>query len=103
MSPAESAFNNACNNLEGSVKSQMFGVPCFKIGTKAYVCFSADTMIFKLSGDALNEALSLDGAKQFDPSGKNRPMKEWIQLPYAYHTLWPKFAKLAIDYVSQLK
>lgn len=103
MSPVEIAFYDACSNLEGSVKSQMFGVPCFKIGTKAFACLSSGHMIFKLSGEGLKEALSLDGAKQFDPSGKNRPMKEWIQLPYAYHTLWPKFAKLAIDYVGQLK
>lgn len=103
MSPAETAFIEACIHLEGAVKSQMFGVPCFKIGSKAFVCFKVDTIIFKLSGDALKEALSLDGAKQFDPSGKNRPMKEWIELPYSYHSLWPKFAKLAIDYVGQLK
>ena len=103
MSPAENAFINACGNLEGAVKSQMFGVPCYKIGTKAFASFSKDNMVFKLSGEGLTEALSLDGARQFDPSGKNRPMKEWIQLPYSYHALWPKFAKLALGYVSQLK
>jgi hypothetical protein len=46
------------------------------------------------------EALSLDGSNLFDPSGKKRPMKEWVQVPFDYKDKWEKFAKIAMDYVK---
>lgn len=38
-------------------------------------------MVFKLTGGIHQEALSLDGSQLFDPSGKKRRMKEWVQVP----------------------
>jgi hypothetical protein len=55
---------------------------------------------FKLTGDMHEEALSLDGSNLFDPSGKKRPMKEWVQVPFDYKDKWEKFAKIAMDYVK---
>ena len=52
-------------------------------------------MVFKLLGEMHSEALSLDGSQLFDPSGKNRPMKQWVQVPFDYNDLWLKFAKAA--------
>lgn len=57
-------------------------------------------MVFKLTGDAFNEAFSLDGAQLFDPSGKKRPMKEWVQVPFDYSDNWEKFAREAMKYVG---
>ena len=57
-------------------------------------------MVFKLTGKAHKDALSLDGAQLFDPSGKKRPMKEWVQLPFDYSKDWKKFSKAAFDYVK---
>jgi hypothetical protein len=81
-------------------QSQMFGKPCFKINGKAFISFFQDEMVFKLTGDTHKEALSLDGSQLFDPSGKKRPMKEWVQVPYDHHDQWPKFAKAAMKYVE---
>ena len=60
-------------------------------------------MVFKLklASDAHSNALSLDGAQLFDPSGKGRPMKEWVQLPYEYADRWGEFAKAAVEYVGE--
>jgi hypothetical protein len=78
----------------------MFGMPCFKINGKAFICFFQNEMVFKLTDNIHSEALSLDGSQQFDPSGKKRPMKEWVQVPYVYKDKWKKYTKEAMKYVE---
>ena len=89
------------NSCADAIESQMFGKPCFKFNGKAFVCFFENCMVFKLNGDTHSEALHLDKAKLFDPSGKGRPMKEWVQIPFDYHQRWFEFAKAAKDYVGK--
>lgn len=86
---------------KGAEQSQLFGKPCFKINGKAFISFFQDQMVFKLTGDTHSEALSLDGSQLFDPSGKKRPMKEWVQVPYDYHKKWSAFALQALKYVEE--
>jgi hypothetical protein len=81
-------------------QSQMFGKPCFKINGKAFICFFQNEMVFKINGEVHTKALSLEGAKLFDPSGKNRPMKEWVQLPFMHKDKWMFFAGKAYGYVQ---
>lgn len=100
MTEAERLFNDIGENLDDCVKSQLFGKPCFKINKKAFVCFFKDCMVFKLSNGVHQEALSLDGAELFDPSGKGRPMKEWVQVPFDYHLRWKEFAIESLAYVK---
>lgn len=89
------------NQIEGAEQSQMFGKPCFKINGKAFICFFQNEMVFKLNGDCHKEALSLEGAQLFDPSGKKRPMKEWVQVPFQYRNQWEIFAKEAFEHVQK--
>jgi len=35
-----------------------------------------------------------------NPSGKKRPMKEWVQVPFEFKTEWMKFAQSALTYVQ---
>lgn len=78
----------------------MFGKKCFKVNGKAFVCFFQDCMVFKLTNGEHEAALSLAGAKLFDPSGKGRAMKEWVQVPAAFHKDWAKYARAAKRYVT---
>ena len=78
----------------------MFGKPCFKINGKSFIAFFQNCMVFKLSGEAHAEALNLQGAQLFDPSGKKRPMKEWVQVPYAQKSKWTSYAQAAYEYVK---
>jgi hypothetical protein len=96
---AEETYLSIGQNIEGSVQGQLFGKPCFKAGGKAFICFFQNAMIFKLGGDSHSEALSLDGTHLFDPSGKGRPMKEWVQVPFGYHDKWEKYAHEVWNYV----
>jgi len=100
MTTEEALYLSIGQGLEGAIQSQMFGKPCFKIGGKAFICFFQNEMVFKLTGDAHTEALSLEGSQLFDPSGKKRAMKEWVQVPLAHENKWPLFTKEAKKYVS---
>lgn len=101
MEKEQSAYRDIGKGFADSEESQMFGKPCFKIHGKAFICFFADCMVFKLSGSPHKAALQLEAAMLFDPSGKGRPMKEWVQLPFRHEALWSGFAQAAYDYALQ--
>ena len=78
--------------------SQMMGMPCIKAGGKMVIGYeSSGEMVFKLPDPAEHEkALGLNGAKVFDPSGRGKPFKEWVQVPVAHASHWPDLAETAI-------
>ena len=102
MTEEEEFFHEVASTIPAAEKGQLFGKPCYKIGRKAFCCFFNNAMVFKLSGDIYHEALSYDDAVLFDPSKKQRPMKEWVQVPYHYKDQWARFAKEAAAYVDGL-
>jgi len=79
---------------------QMMGMPAIKRGGKMIGGYSNDeaAMVFKLPDEAAREqALALEGAHLFDPSGGRRaPMKEWVVVPAAHATKWPDLADQAL-------
>jgi hypothetical protein len=93
-------YTAAGHQIEDATESQMFGKPCFKVNGKAFISFFEECMVFKLNGAAHSEALALKGAVQFDPSGKGRAMKEWVQVPAAQKDHWPELARAAHAYVK---
>lgn len=96
----EELFIEIGNKLKSAEKSQMFGKPCFKVNGKAFICFFQDEMVFKLPDEVRAAAIKLKGAQLFDPSGKGRAMKEWVQVPYVHAGKWAEFAKVAMGYVK---
>jgi len=100
MSAEEQLYISIGLGLKDALQSQMFGKPCFKINGKAFISFFQNEIVFKLSGDAHKEALNLEGSKLFDPSGKNRPMKEWVQVPAVHKDKWIVFAEASLQYVN---
>ena len=101
MTKAEQLYTEIGQALKDAEQSQMFGKPCFKISGKAFIAFFKDSMVFKLNGLEHKEALSLDGSELFDPSGKGRAMKEWVQVPFHHKSEWKKLTKAALDYVKR--
>lgn len=83
------------------VAGQMFGKPCIKVSGKAFVSQHKDTVIFKLTGDHHKNALAIKGAALWDPSGKGRPMREWVALPAEAKSKFVALAQAAYDYVRQ--
>lgn len=100
MTKEEEKYHAAAETVEGSVKSQMFGKPCYKINGKAFCAFFEDAMVFKLTQPVFLQAIQLEDSKLFDPSGKGRAMKEWVQVTFHHQSKWELFASAAKDYVS---
>lgn len=101
MTREETLFVAIEQKLKGAEQGQMFGKPCFKVNGKAFMCFFENEIVFKLTGDSHKDAIGLKGAQLFDPSGKGRAMKEWVQVPAGHLTKWEQFAKEALKYVSE--
>lgn len=100
MTNEEARFEELGNDFTDSVAGKLFGKPCFKIAGKAFMCFFQDCAVFKLPSAERAEALTKAGASLFDPSGKGRPMKEWVQVPFAHKADWERFAATAFEYVK---
>ena len=103
MSPSETLYHQIAAALPDAVESKMFGAKCLKAPNgKALAMYWKDYMVFKLTGDAADEALSLDGAQLFTPM-EGRPMNGWIQVPFDYADRWPEFAIHSVEFVKTLR
>ena len=81
---------------------KMFGMPCLKNSNgKMFAGFFEGAMTFKLGGAKHAEALALSGARLFDPSGRGRPMKEWVEVPGEHASRWLELAREALRYVDE--
>jgi hypothetical protein len=78
---------------------QMFGKQCLKVGGKAFLALQGDVLAFKLGSPEHGKALSLPGSALWDPSGKGRPMKEWVAVPVSSSRSFKSLAKGALEYV----
>lgn len=103
MTKAEEKYNIISINIHGAIKSRMFGALCLKAANngKAFVMLWNGYMIFKLTGNDLQNVLSLDGAKIFEPA-EGRPMGGWVQLDDTYINEWESIAIQAFNYVTVL-
>jgi hypothetical protein len=79
----------------------MFGMPCLKNmnSGKAFAGYYQGAMVFKLTAPEHSKALTLSGARLFDPMG-GRPMKEWVELSVEHASQWLDFARAAFRYVN---
>jgi hypothetical protein len=103
MTKGEIFFNELTKEIPDIKPGKMFGALCMKTPNgKSAAMFWKDNIVVKLHGDTLNEAMSLDGSKLFEPM-VGRPMKEWIQIPFAYKDQWKKFAMASVVLVKTVK
>ncbi|MBI3776406.1 MAG: hypothetical protein HY273_12830 [Gammaproteobacteria bacterium] len=101
---AEKQFAQLTQHLiehKNVVASQMFGKQCLKVNGKAFLALHLKSLVFKLSGDVRMQALAHKGAELWDPSGKGRPMKEWVAIPAENISNAKMLAEHALGYVAE--
>ena len=95
----EELVDDLCAQNDDVEPSQMMGMPCVKRSGKMIAGFARGegSMVFKLPDkEAHAQALALEGAHLFDPSGQNRPFKEWVVVPVQHADQWEDFAAHAL-------
>lgn len=83
---------------QGAIAGAMFGKRALKANGKAFACLKDDALAFRLGAGtpAHADALKLPGATLFDPSGKDRPFKDWVAVPAAQKSQWNRLARTAL-------
>ena len=84
---------------QGATAGAMFGKRALSARGKAFACLKDDTLACKLGNGTSDhtEALALPGAELFDPSGNNRPFKDWVAIPVVLSEHWPHYAQTALS------
>lgn len=94
-------FEKLIKETEDAELGNMFGKPCGKLNKKAFVAFFENEMIFKIGREETEQLLKkYEGSKNWDPSGKNRGMKDWIQIPQEYKSDWRALTMKAIEFMT---
>ncbi|MBM2816517.1 MAG: hypothetical protein HW421_3279 [Ignavibacteria bacterium] len=97
MTEQEQYFIDLLAHIPEAKQSKMFGALCVKMPNgKSPAMIYKDELVVKLSGDAHDKAIKLNGAKLFDPMD-GRPMKEWIVIPVAHKSMWLEFILIAAE------
>ncbi|SHN47055.1 TfoX/Sxy family protein [Cryptosporangium aurantiacum] len=104
MSPDE-YFDDIVDELapEGVHTAKLFGSRALKLDSKVFAVVHSDDMVFRLGAGtrAHTDALGLAGAELFDPSGKQRPLKDWVAVPADHSGQWSLFAEAALAHLRQ--
>ena len=93
-------FDQIGELISGKKRSNMFGVPAFKLGRKPFILFYENELVCKLFDESHAEAMALSGTSLFSPMGEDKPMVNWVQIPYAHSAQWEYFAQLALAFVE---
>lgn len=97
-------FEELIASIDDAELGNMFGKQCGKINKKAFVAFYQDEMVFKLGKGSVDKLkIKFSGSQNWDPSGKKRPMKDWVQVPDVFREEWKSLTNQSVDYYQGLK
>jgi len=96
-------FEELIKGIKDAEIKNMFGKPCGKLKKKAFASFFENEMVFRIGRANIDELTSkYIGAKTWDPSGKNRAMKDWLQVPGEHKADWKKLLNEAIKFTNSI-
>ena len=64
----------------GDTEASMMGMPSLKAGGKLFAGFRDGALVVKVGRERAGELIAGGRARPFDPSGRDRPMKDWAVL-----------------------
>ena len=76
----EEAYRNVVEELKADPEvseALMMGNPSLKRGTKMFGGLRGDELLVKIGRERVQELIAAGRAREFDPSGAGRPMKDW--------------------------
>ncbi len=104
MANARTRFDTICEYLgrmhEASV-GQLYGKPCVLIKGHAFLVFCFDGMAFRLRGRVRLQATTLEGARYWDPLGRDIPSMDWVLIPEQHFLRWDRFALDAARFAKE--
>lgn len=104
MTKNQQYFEELVGYTEHAELGNLFGKQCGKINKNAFVAFYQDEMVFKLGKEMVdNLKVKFTGSQNWDPSGKKRPMKDWLQVPGIYREMWKSLTDQSVDYYQELQ
>ena len=101
MNDAEGAFDVLAESLLGGdvIQGKLFGHRCLKVVGKAFLVDFDGDLVFKLGREAMAAWLTdHEDLNGFDPSGKGRSMKDWLQAPMAHSDHFQVWAEASMAF-----
>ncbi|MBA3532156.1 MAG: hypothetical protein H0T73_09575 [Ardenticatenales bacterium] len=102
MTTSEEQYEEVVDELvftEQVTPGKAFGMPCLYANGYLFAGLEAGELVMKLPEPERTRALKLPGASLFDPSGRDMPMREWVQVPVQHAALWNELAHAALAYI----
>jgi hypothetical protein len=96
----EILYHSICSRISLAVKSSMFGVPCYKVHRKPFIMFYDNEIVCKLFDEEHTKALKLKGTKLYNPMDNEKPMKNWVHIPFIHKNTWTEYALKAFKFVQ---
>lgn len=81
--------------------AKMFGTDVLLVGSKGFVMWYKDAMVFKLSVARVDALIASRMGGSFDPSGMGHAMKEWVAVGPAKQAQWAALAQEARAFVAK--
>jgi hypothetical protein len=75
-----------------AIGSVTYGRPSVLLHGRPFLIFHTDGMAFRVRGRVRLQALTVPGAKFWDPLVEFRPDPEWVLVPAAHFLRWDRFA-----------
>jgi hypothetical protein len=78
---AQVAYRRVVDELRADpavLETKMMGMPSLKAGGKLFAGLRAESLLVKLGADRVSALIEAGRGEPFDPSGRGRPMKDWM-------------------------
>ena len=96
---ADALFDQIAVDLapRGVLPGALFGARSLTYEGRAFASFKGERCAIKLGAESPGHAEGLALGEPFDPSGKGRPMKDWIAVGPSHADAWHRLVEAALD------
>lgn len=92
-------FDALLEELPEAKPGKMFGKDTLRLGRRPFAMFYQDHLVVKLAEPENTEARQIPGTFWFAPMGEERPMKNWVCIPFREYEEWVHWARLAQEHL----